>query len=107
MLKPKMYRELVWRERIMRKLFALAAVLVLTASMSGCESCSLFRGERARPYPTCVPAYEPGCAAPCGQGCAPGYAPAGGCPSCAPTIGAVSTTTNMPGGGEVLPGPQT
>ena len=36
----------------MRKLFALAAVLVLAASTSGCESCSLFRGERARPYPT-------------------------------------------------------
>ena len=91
----------------MRKLFALAVVLILAASMSGCESCSLFHGERARPYPTCVPGCESPCASPCGQGCAPAYAPAGGCPSCAPTVGAVSTTTSMVGSGEVLPGPQT
>ena len=38
----------------MRKLFALTAAFVLTVSICGCESCSLFRGERAPQYPTCA-----------------------------------------------------
>jgi hypothetical protein len=76
--------------------------LALIASMSGCESCSLFHGEKARPYPTCVPTCDP-----CAPTYTPSAAPVGGCPSCAPTIGAVSTTASMPGTGEPLPGPQT
>ena len=64
----------------MRKLFALAAVLAFAVSMSGCESCSLFHGEKARPYP-----YAPACDQ-CAN-CAPSCAPVGGCPSCDPTVG--------------------
>jgi len=89
----------------MRKLFALAAILVLTASMPGCESCSLFHGEKARPYPVCTPSCEPGCAPACAPACTPGYAPVTSCPSSAPTVGTISTTAPAVSAVETSPGP--
>jgi len=86
----------------MHKLFALAAIVV-ALSAAGCESCP-FRGDKPKPYPTCVPACESpcGCAAPA-CGCA---APACGCSSYAPATGGCSTCAPAVGVNEVtLPGP--